>query len=251
MLGQLLVISSVMELAAYSQAQMVARTGARPPGGDDPEVGALAIDPVTPTTLYAGDALGNVIKSTDGGKNWSEVSTDVSGNVWALAIDPVTPTTLYAGATRDTVYAKAPSGGVFKSTDGGKHWSPVNTGLTDTDVEALAIDPVTPTILYAGTSGGGVFKSTNGGKHWSPVNTGLAYEYGVVALAIDPIVPTTLYAGTSGDGVFKSTDGGKNWSPLNTGLTNTNVEALAIDPVTPTILYAGTSGGVFAIQQAK
>ena len=37
---------------------------------------------------------------------------------------------------------------------------------------ALAIDPVTSTILYAGTEGGGVFKSTNGGGNWSAVNTG-------------------------------------------------------------------------------
>jgi hypothetical protein len=46
---------------------------------------------------------------------------------------------------------------VFKSTDGGANWSAVNTGLTKTLVFALAIDPVTPTILYAGTYGGGVF----------------------------------------------------------------------------------------------
>ena len=55
------------------------------------------------------------------------------------------------------------SGGVFKSTNGGGNWSAVNTGLTDTDVRALAIDPATPATLYAGTDGGGVFKSTNGG----------------------------------------------------------------------------------------
>ena len=48
----------------------------------------------------------------------------------------------------------------------------VNTGLTNTDVLALAIDPATPATLYAGT-GGGVFKSTNGGGEWGAVNTGL------------------------------------------------------------------------------
>src|SRR2546428_11386415 len=39
-------------------------------------------------------------------------------------------------------------------------------------INALAIDPQTPTTLYAGTSGPGVFKSTDGGGHWGPVNTG-------------------------------------------------------------------------------
>ena len=50
----------------------------------------------------------------------------------AMAIDPSSPTTLYAGHW---------SGGVFKSTDGGGSWSAVNAGLTDTVVQALAIDP--------------------------------------------------------------------------------------------------------------
>ena len=73
---------------------------------------------------------------------------------------------------------------------------PVNTGLTNTYVHALAIDPATPSHLYAGTYGGGVFKSTNGGGNWSAVNTGLT-NTDVRALAIDPATPTTLYAGTT------------------------------------------------------
>ena len=84
---------------------------------------------------------------------------------------------------------------MFKSTNGGGNWSAVNTGLTNTYVYALAIDPATPTTLYAGTYGGGVFKSTNGGGNWSAVNTGLTDTL-VSALAIDPATPTTLYAGT-------------------------------------------------------
>ena len=60
-----------------------------------------------------------------------------------------------------------------------RDWGAVNTGLTDTFVIALAIDPATPAILYAGTNGGGVFKSTNGGGNWHMVNTGLT----------DPVVP--------------------------------------------------------------
>ena len=79
--------------------------------------------------------------------------------------------------------------------------SAVNTGLTATNVLALAIDPATPATLYAGTYGGGVFKSTNGGGNWSAFNTGLTAT-GVRALAIDPVTPATLYAGTSGGGVF-------------------------------------------------
>ena len=46
---------------------------------------------------------------------------------------------------------------MFKSTDGGSTWNALNTGLTNTGVHALAIDPMEPRRVYAGTSGGGVF----------------------------------------------------------------------------------------------
>ena len=73
------------------------------------EVTALAIDPVTPTTLYAGMADGRMFKSPDGGKNWiAAVAGWSSGRIQALAIDPETPTTLFACTAR----------GLFKSTDG-------------------------------------------------------------------------------------------------------------------------------------
>jgi len=51
------------------------------------------------------------------------------------------------------------NGGVFKSTNGGGTWSAINTGLTATDVSALAIDPSNTSIVYSGTYGGGAFKS--------------------------------------------------------------------------------------------
>jgi photosystem II stability/assembly factor-like uncharacterized protein len=103
---------------------------------------ALAIDPATPTTLYAGTSAG-VFKSTDGGENWRTVNNGLANvDVRALAIDSVTPTTLYAGTW---------GGGVFKSTDGGENWNAFNMGLVNLHVFALAIDPVTPTTIYAGT----------------------------------------------------------------------------------------------------
>jgi photosystem II stability/assembly factor-like uncharacterized protein len=196
---------------------------------------ALAINPTTPTTLYAGTYSGGVFQSTDGGGSWSAVNTGLNTQVYALAINPTTPTTLYAGTF----------GGVFRSTDGGSSWSAVNTGLTMLNVFTLAINPTTPTTLYAGPGGGGVFQSTDGDSSWSAVNTGLT-TLDVRALAINPTAPTTLYAGTNGGGVFQSTDGGGSWSAANTGLINTQVWALAINPTTPTTLYAGTIGsGVF------
>src|SRR5262245_5651597 len=74
-------------------------------------VTGLAIDPLPPTTLYAGTDGRDVFKSTDGGSSWSALNTGSPYSTVAgvLAVDPRTPTTLYAGT----------GGGVFKSTDGG------------------------------------------------------------------------------------------------------------------------------------
>ncbi len=189
-------------------------------------INALAIDPQTPTTLYAGTSGDGVFKSTDGGTTWRAVNTGLDPRrcCFALAIDPQTPTTLYAST----------DGGVFKSTDGGESWGGVNTGLTNPFARALAIDPQTPATLYVST-GGGVFKSTDGGGNWRSVLV-LSPGTFVLALAIDPQTPMTVYAGTidatttgSGHGVFKSTDGGESWSAVNTGLSNQAVLALAVE----------------------
>src|SRR3954469_15893634 len=77
-----------------------------------------------------------------------------NGNVSAVAVDSLTPGTLYAG-TGDR--------GVFKSTNGGAKWSP--TGLTNTPVYALVVDPRMPTTLYAVTPSG-IVKSLDGGDSW-------------------------------------------------------------------------------------
>ena len=96
---------------------------------------------------------------------------------------------------------------MFKSQNGGASWSDVNgTFLTNTDVLALAVDPLTPGTLYAGTDSGAVYKSTNGGDTWEAASEGLGDVRYVSALAIDPQHPINLYAGTS-EGVFKSTNG--------------------------------------------
>ncbi len=214
------------------------------PSGASPlgDARCLAINPITPQTLYVG-AFGGVFKSTNGGANWAASSTGLTNtNVWCLAIDPSNPQTLYAGTY-------GIGGGVFKSSNGGTSWALSSTGLaysglTYSDVPCLAINPITPQILYAGTYGGWLFKSANSGANWASSSTGLTSSR-VMCLALDPSTPQTLYAGADGSGVFKSSNGGSNWAASSSGLTNSFVECLAIDPFNPQILYAGTwEGGV-------
>src|SRR5207237_10010550 len=106
------------------------------------------------------------------GTNGSRMKSglQVSGyrdNRHALDIDPQNPSTVYLGTSR----------GVFKTTNGGATWQAMNSGLSATDVIALAIDPRDSGILYAVTDaspcGVGcelqvnpVFRSTDGGPGW-------------------------------------------------------------------------------------
>jgi photosystem II stability/assembly factor-like uncharacterized protein len=199
---------------------------------DTMALNTLAIDPSTPTTVYAGTSWSGVFKSTNGGSNWTAFNSGWVANRWAkraglpsfreeyqivnvLAIDPSSPSTLYAGTSFE---------GVFKSTNGGS-WTATNSGLGDNQVFALAIDPSNPATLYAGTHGG-VFKSTNAGRSWIAVNAGLSNR-DIHALAIDPSRPATLYAGSNGGGVFKSTNGGTTWLPAGSAIGNAILPAKA------------------------
>jgi photosystem II stability/assembly factor-like uncharacterized protein len=151
------------------------------------DIFALAVDPTTPTTLYAATDNG-VHKSDDSGLTWRAVG--LPGQlVWALAAIPTMPTTLYAGVG----YGDEP--GVYKSTDGGETWRAI--GLPGQRILTLAVDPTTPTTLYAGVREGGVQRSDDGGATWRAV--GLPGR-SVRALAIHPIEPATLFAGTNDNG---------------------------------------------------
>jgi hypothetical protein len=80
-------------------------------GPDGGPVGALAIDPMSPSTVYAGTFNGVVFKSTDGGGSWIQPGVALSGRqVTAIVVDPNSPSILYSATYGD---------GVFKSTNGG------------------------------------------------------------------------------------------------------------------------------------
>ncbi|NIW45887.1 MAG: hypothetical protein GWN30_14415, partial [Gammaproteobacteria bacterium] len=139
--------------------------------------------------------------------------------------------------------------GVFKSFDGGTSWTAVNNGLSNTFIDDLVIDPLTPTTIYANLSNDGLFKSTNGGNNWIPGNGNLPSSGGspvVINLAVNPITSTTLYASLLSDGIYKSTDGGNNWVSVWADLPGDYIKAIVIDSTNPNMLYAGSRyAGVF------
>lgn len=218
---------------------------------------AIALDPRTPTTLYAG-AIDGVFKSTDGATTWTKTKlfsglVNCCDRLAAFTIDPsTTPATIYAGAQKI---------GIFISRDGGTTWNSIIRGIPnfvfypDSDdpffhafpaVNLFVIDPTTPTTIYAGLQGMGIYKSLDRGSLWTPINTGLLDSISLSALEIDPQNPTILYAGFSDAfGVYKSTDGGTTWEAVSAGLPDSYVAALALDPTNPVVVYAATGGGVF------
>lgn len=212
-------------------------------GGVRGQTTALVIDPLTPTTLYAGLCSTGVYRSTDGGDTWTNVMDGLTELcVTALAIDPSDPTTLYAGTFR----------GVFKTTNGAVEWRAASTGLADDrHVTALAVDPSTPTTLYVGTHGG-FFRSTDGGEKWTSSDAELPRPSIITALAFDAAAPAALYAIGPADcagyfcwgTVFKSVDKGAHWTALDIGHASDLAQSIASGP--DGAVYAGmTFGGIF------
>ena len=155
------------------------------------------------------------------------------GIVRAILTNPADPATMYAATSE---------AGVFKSTDRGRHWQPVNRGLTRVNVLSLAADSAAPATIYAGTSGG-LFKSTDAGASWRVAGAELADEQ-IKALLPDPKDAKTIYAGTV-HGLWRSRDAGATWSRLANQPEHANIATLALAPDDRHSLYAGTARGLF------
>jgi uncharacterized repeat protein (TIGR01451 family) len=206
------------------------------------------------------------------------LALDSSNNVYVVG---ATTSTDFPG--QKTLLPAATSGGIFTSTNG-TTWTALNSGLAGLNVEAVAVNPATPTTLIAGT-GQGIFQSTNSGTTWTlvsavinvtsiafdplnPLNVYAANSGGVLKstdggtwvpisgspggssnIAVDPNNEGTVYAGTQGQGLWKSTDGGTSWTQVqsSSGLTAGYINAIVIDPTNSANVYVGSPGqGVFA-----
>jgi len=164
----------------------------------------------------------------------------------------------YPGSS-NIIYACAPTGGLWKSINGGTTWSTNTDQLTELGTSDLAIDPTNPNIMYLATGdcdgpGGdfwsvstiGVLKSTDGGTTWNP--TGLSYTqastgpaYGTVTeLALNPNNTSILLAATS-TGMYYSSNAGANWTQEDTEY----FRSVEFEPFHPSTVYASTGDGKF------
>ncbi len=181
-------------------------------------------------------ASGNgVLRTLDGGLHWRILTDWHETEIQQILVNPQMPRKLIIA----TPY------GVYRSEDGGRSWSPSNSGLKTIDntfVSALVMDRTNPEHLLLGSESG-IFESVDGGKTWVP--RGLAGKP-VLDIRQDPFLPARFYAGTDGTGVFRSDDAGKTWRSVGKQIAHETIYILAPDPNTKGVIYAGTFGhGVF------
>jgi gliding motility-associated-like protein len=138
------------------------------------------------------------------------------------------------------VWAGAPQGGLWKSTDEGYTWSSNTDALATLGVSDILIDPNNTSTMYLGTGdrdggdarGLGIYKSTDGGVTWSASNTGMGNRV-VSKVEIDPNSSSILLAATNA-GIYRSTNSGANWSLVSSG----NFKDLVFKPGSSDTAYA-------------
>ncbi len=202
---------------------------------------------------------GVVYKTTDGGQNWTAVwrGDNLARYIW---IDPGNPDVVYVSTgifdreAANSVPATGVSGGVgiIKSLDGGRTWTPANSGLANLYVGTLFMHPQDPRILLAGTGNNqyyreaGAYLSLDGGSSW---NKTLADDnINAVEFALSD--PRIAYAGSAG-AVYRSADGGRTWRRMcggEQGWGPPGVRAgfpidFQVDPDDPNRLFTNNYGG--------
>lgn len=208
-----------------------------PAGG---EVDFVAAAPSAPATVYASTRVGGVFASDDYGVTWRSANAGLSDlRIRCLAVSPTDPGVVFAGA---------PAGG-FRSTDGGRSWTPLANGFPATQVDSFTIDPSNASRVYAAGTSGTLVRSTDGGASWAAIGNSAVTSVRPRAFAVDPTHASTVYLVTLDGGVFRSDDGGGSWTAKNNNLLDPlgnlpTTTALAVDPTNGSRLYVGTSAGL-------
>ena len=193
--------------------------------------------PNKPNLYYFGATGGGVWKTTNGGREWGNISDGFfGGSIGAISVSKSDPNVIYVGGGEKTVRGNVSSGyGIWKSVDAGKTWK--EYGLKNSrHIPRIAIHPTNSDIVYAGVLGNiykptedrGLYKSVDGGKTWTKILFS-NNQAGVVDLLLDPTNPRIIYASTwrvqrtpyslssggEGSALWKSTDSGKTWKEVS------------------------------------
>jgi len=172
--------------------------------------------------------------------------TNIGGRVVDIAVDPV---------AADTIYVAAATGGVWKSSDRGAHFSSIWPIANPQSIGALVMTATGTLLVGTGEAnpgggsltygGSGIYRSVDGGATWQVV--GLTNSGAIGRFAVDPTNPQRIFAAAAGQlynrggdrGVYESSDGGATWTQKLAGDNDTTGAVdLAIDPTNPNRVFA-------------
>ena len=238
-------------------------------------IGKIIVHPTDTNIVYVA-ALGHtygpqeergIYKTTDGGKNWDRVLfTDNGTGGIDLAMNPKNPEVLFAGMWSVHINtwglnSGGPTGGVYRSTDGGKNWEPMSkNGLPGGEKNpvgkvAVAVAPSNPDIVYAlfEIDSPALYRSEDGGNSWElrsndhTMNERAPYY---CRIAVAPDNPEELYFLSVR--FTKSIDGGKTLTKKRPPCRCGDTHDMWIDPKDPSRMIIADDGcAVFTHNRGK
>jgi photosystem II stability/assembly factor-like uncharacterized protein len=228
------------------------------------QIGQLKIHPKNPDVAFVA-AVGNpfgfgpdrgVYRTKDGGKTWQKsLFINNETGVVSIAINWQNPNEVYAGAWRAqrkpwTIISGGPAsdGGVYKTTDGGDHWTHLTSGMPDDLIGKVWVDVAqsNPKVVYAQVEAkgakGGLYRSGDSGATWTNVNS-------TQALRARPFYFNKVFANPKDENevyvtelaLHHSTDGGRTFQNLNPQHGDNHV--MWINPDNPKIMIETNDGG--------
>ncbi len=179
------------------------------------------------------------------GLRWRSIGPFRGGRVNGVSGVRGQPNTFYFGSV---------GGGVWKSTNAGRTWTPIFDSQPIASIGALAVAPSNPNVVYVGTGetdvrsqisyGNGMYKSTDAGKSWKRI--GLENTRQIGRIIVDPKNPDVVFVAALGHvygpnperGVFRSRDGGATWQKVLFKNDSVGASDMAFDPQDARIIYA-------------
>jgi len=225
-------------------------------------IGRVVIHPSDTNIVYVA-ALGHlwgpnkergVFKTTDGGVTWTQsLFINEDTGVSDIAIDPQSPNTLYAAAyeRRRTVFGfngGGPSGGIYKTVDGGAHWNKLTKGLPAAgDIGRCAVDVSrkNPNVVYAlveHVKEGGIYRSEDKGFTWTRMSDTNPRPSYYSQVRIDPNNDQKVWV--LGAPLYYTEDGGRTFRQDRWQKIHSDFHALWIDPSNSDHMILGSDGGI-------